>query len=219
MILNTSFNGRGQPIVESPEEAIKAFLSFRGSMDSLFIGDWVLTRRSFPLLEAINAAAVMPSLTVQAEAYYRSETAAPSPAAPDSASATTVRVDVGQDSMIELPSQLHFDLLQLLQPSAPGGPGSAGDYSIPGGDKPFPEMGSYLPPGMEGSNAGDNNTGCIGVGELFAAMEELGEDVTWGEFKGALGWLYERTLVSFEDEEEADPQKLFDGAEVLDLRT
>jgi hypothetical protein len=220
MVLNTSFNGRGQPIVESPEEAIRAFLSFRGSMDALFMGDWVITRRSFPLQGLSSAAAVMPTLTVAAETYYRSETAAPSPAAPDSAAGTLVRVDVGLGSLLELPSQLHLDLLQLLQPPSPSGEGEGEGEGEDRGDKPFPELGSYLPPGMEqGGGAGGGESGQIGVGELFAAMDELGEEVDWATFRDTLGWLHDRCLVSFEDEDEADPQKLFDGAEILDLRT
>ncbi len=219
MVLNTSFNGKGQPIVETPQEALRAFLSFRGHMDALFLGDWIITRRGFPLQGTESAAAVAPTLTVAAEMYYRSESVAPSPAAPDGgATGTRIRVDVGQAGpLLELPSQLHFDLLQLLQPAPPPEDGAgAGDNRA--GDNLFPELGKYLPPGMEEQEAG-NESGQVGVGELFAAMGELGGEVAWGAFRDALEWLYERSLVSFEDEDEADPQKLFDGAEILDLRT
>lgn len=42
VVLNTSFNTNGQPIVETPEEAIKVFL--RTEMDVLVLGDYVLQK-------------------------------------------------------------------------------------------------------------------------------------------------------------------------------
>ncbi len=42
MVLNTSFNIRGQPIVNEPAEAIQCFLET--GMDALFLGDHVLTK-------------------------------------------------------------------------------------------------------------------------------------------------------------------------------
>ena len=44
VVLNTSFNIRGEPIVHRPEEAIECFL--KTGMDALFLGDFVLTKRS-----------------------------------------------------------------------------------------------------------------------------------------------------------------------------
>jgi carbamoyltransferase len=43
MLLNTSFNVDGEPIVESPEDAIRCFGSTL--IDALVLGDWVLTKR------------------------------------------------------------------------------------------------------------------------------------------------------------------------------
>lgn len=42
MILNTSFNARGEPIVSSPEDAIKTFLSTQ--MDVLVLGDYLIDK-------------------------------------------------------------------------------------------------------------------------------------------------------------------------------
>jgi carbamoyltransferase len=42
MVLNTSFNIRGEPIVHRPEQAIECFL--RTGMDALFLGDYLLTK-------------------------------------------------------------------------------------------------------------------------------------------------------------------------------
>jgi carbamoyltransferase len=42
VVLNTSFNIRGEPIVHRPEQAIECFL--KTGMDALFLGDYVLTK-------------------------------------------------------------------------------------------------------------------------------------------------------------------------------
>jgi carbamoyltransferase len=44
IVLNTSFNIRGEPIVRSSEQAIECFLNT--GMDALFLGDFVLTKRT-----------------------------------------------------------------------------------------------------------------------------------------------------------------------------
>ena len=43
VLLNTSFNIKGQPIVNSPEDAIKCFLKYK--IDFLFIGDYILQKK------------------------------------------------------------------------------------------------------------------------------------------------------------------------------
>ena len=43
MVLNTSFNVKGQPIVNTPHEAVETFLGT--GMDCLFLGDWLVERR------------------------------------------------------------------------------------------------------------------------------------------------------------------------------
>ena len=44
MVLNTSFNIRGEPIVHRPEQAIECFQNT--GMDALFLGDYLLTKRT-----------------------------------------------------------------------------------------------------------------------------------------------------------------------------
>ncbi len=44
MVLNTSFNIRGEPIVHRPEQAVECFL--KTGMDALFLGNHVLTKRT-----------------------------------------------------------------------------------------------------------------------------------------------------------------------------
>jgi carbamoyltransferase len=42
IVLNTSFNIRGEPIVHRPEQAVECFL--KTGMDALFLGDYMLTK-------------------------------------------------------------------------------------------------------------------------------------------------------------------------------
>ncbi len=42
VVLNTSFNIQGEPIVESPTDAIRCFYST--GLDALFLGDYLLTK-------------------------------------------------------------------------------------------------------------------------------------------------------------------------------
>lgn len=44
MVINTSFNLRGQPVIRTPETAVATFS--RSTLDALAIGDWLVTRRS-----------------------------------------------------------------------------------------------------------------------------------------------------------------------------
>ena len=50
IVLNTSFNKRGEPIVHTPEQAIECFL--QTGMDGLFLGDYILTK---PITSAAKA--------------------------------------------------------------------------------------------------------------------------------------------------------------------
>ena len=44
LVLNTSFNRHGEPIINTPEEAIEALLET--GMDALFVGDYVVTKKA-----------------------------------------------------------------------------------------------------------------------------------------------------------------------------
>ena len=56
MILNTSFNLKNSPIVETPEDAIKSFLATNGLISTLFMGNFEIILRPFPFtnLENLN---------------------------------------------------------------------------------------------------------------------------------------------------------------------
>lgn len=62
MVLNTSFNIKGEPIVESPEDAIKSFLATAGGLDRLVMGRFVITARPFPVdMEGFDASLAVPA--------------------------------------------------------------------------------------------------------------------------------------------------------------
>jgi len=52
VIINTSFNVRGEPIVESPEDAYKCFM--RTDMDILVMGNYILYKKEQPVLNHEN---------------------------------------------------------------------------------------------------------------------------------------------------------------------
>ena len=45
LVVNTSFNVRGEPIVETPSDAINAFLAT--NIDALYVGDYIIRKNSF----------------------------------------------------------------------------------------------------------------------------------------------------------------------------
>ena len=46
ILINTSFNVRGEPIVESPEDAYRCFM--RTQMDYLVLGDFLISKNNQP---------------------------------------------------------------------------------------------------------------------------------------------------------------------------
>ena len=154
-------------------------------------------------------------LVIEAEVYYRSEVTASSPSAPTGSS--RILVDCGERS-VELPSQLHLDLLQLLQETNDGNYDSEDtiNKALTGEDV---STGGYVPGGPPDDTR-------VRVSDLYEAMGSLtlegdddDESFSWPKFKEALRWLYDRNLVSFEDTAASSPEKLFGAADsILDLR-
>ena len=175
MLLNTSFNRKGQPIVETPADALSTFLSCRGSIEALFINNWEVRVKPFPL-EATGLAALAsaPSaseaeLPVVATPFYLSEVVA-TPLEPEKP--TRVRIQTGTGETEDgcgwkvLPSTLHLELLQLLQ----RGPDSEYDVAEE-------------------------------LGDVYEALKIIREEkVTWQEVKDALRWLYSEGLLYFKEE-------------------
>jgi carbamoyltransferase len=49
IILNTSFNDKGEPIVETAEDAVRTFLRSNGAINRLYMGNFEIRKRVFPL--------------------------------------------------------------------------------------------------------------------------------------------------------------------------
>ena len=175
MVLNTSFNKRSQPIVESPLDAIVTFLQCKGNVESLFMDKWELKRRPFPLSDMYDHPSETDcGVTIFAKVFYLSETTF-SPLVPNTP--LRIRIQDGRDhlnceenefvsdSWKELPSVLHLDILQLLQPNVKGG-----------------------------------EAGGLRITDLLDLIGQWNgeEDRSWRNIRMALKWLYEETLVYFE---------------------
>jgi hypothetical protein len=195
MVLNTSFNRKSEPIVETPSDAIKSFLRCKGSVKSLFLGNWEIRLRPFPL--SIDPLTDSPSdsesnMPIYGEAFYMSEQTS-SVLSPESPLRIRVQCGGGEDEIsdgewITLPSLLHLDILQLVQ--------------------------------VDGDDSGD-----LIVADLVEVVSQMKEGtVSWKDIRKALEWLYENNLVHFlnggvgSEMEAAELRGLFKGANIVDLR-
>lgn len=206
MVLNTSFNRKSQPIVESPIEAIQTFLSCQGDIAHLYMGNVKITVKPFPLDGIVESEESGQDILVFGEKIYLSEVTNSNSAGVDEP--VRVRIQDGgwgisnddaTQEWRELPSLLHLELLQLLQSSDDGG------YE--------PQSGSVE----------DSST--ITMSELLEAIKEIRSDEEEStlatNFSSSMRWLYSNGLVYFQslgDDEDA-LQKLIENSEVLDLRS
>jgi hypothetical protein len=128
MVMNTSFNRKSQPIVETPAQAIDTLLSSRGSVDSLFMGNFQIRRKSFPREELLKNPTQL-ELPVYAVPIYIAEVTS-SMQEPDEP--VRIRVQDGRGDQEwgrnDFPSALHLEVLQALQNSAE----SDGEYDTTG---------------------------------------------------------------------------------------
>ena len=212
MVMNTSFNRKGQPIVESPEQAVATLLAAQGHVAALYIGRWKVTPRPCPLGSNVaKSGATEPEeeegkYSVHAMRYYISEvTASPN------IDAEPIRIRVqdgsqldGQDPWRVLPSMLHLELLQLLQPQD--------------------ESNFYRGDATRGYTPADEAEPLeeITVQELWDAMKEVRPGCDWTAVRGALQWLYTSRLVYFTSATfgvDANPSEIFKGVNIVDLRS
>jgi len=123
MVLNTSFNTLpGEPIVESPSDAIRSFLYSMGSIEMLVMGDYVI-RRKKPDLRAllgeiskggdvVKTEPARPQRTGRAE-FQSSFDVEPTPD-PDDEVLTTTKVRM-KDRPLQGPGNEWFELLDELE--------------------------------------------------------------------------------------------------------
>jgi hypothetical protein len=222
MVLNTSFNRKSQPIIESPTDALKTLISCGGDISTLYLGNFEVKLREFPFKEPSQKfsdevesgpAEDEEGIYVQARQFYLYEVTA-STQSQSSGSSEPVRVriqdgeeDASKGPWRELPSQLHLEILQLLQDDGSGEGAGEGIVTI--------ELFEAL---KEVRGGGADVTGDDGEESAEAGgVDEL----SWGEVRDAFKWLFREGLISFErpgEGDDVDPSTLFGGAEIVDLR-
>ena len=113
MILNTSLNIRGEPIVESPTDAIRTFLTTPPTgMPLLVLGQYVIKHRAFPP----DGNGFDPSLSIPTKVpYYSDEVRTHT----ESGTPTGVSIMVGQDTWLPLQSYLELMVLEVVNGLTP----------------------------------------------------------------------------------------------------
>lgn len=238
MILNTSLNGKDQPILEKPIDAIKALISSAGSIDYLYVGGYKVSLKTFPFQASSDSLSEEEgTVMIQAQPLYLYETTSTSQPDLTNSATGTIRVRIqdvgteqlieseeGEDSMqwLELPSELHLNILQLLQ-----APPVATE----------PDTNQEKDDGSVAMDLGNDAKNELATSDLWNAIQQIDvveddhdEDeqheespsngLTWTEVRNALRWLYQHALISFEDPFAANDllDNAFEGAEVVDMR-
>lgn len=238
MLLNTSLNGPKQPIIETVAEAVQFLLRCRGALTALYVNQKKITLKRFPL-QAVEVdgdveVEVGPNeherkLVVRAQQLYLSEVTYNSKTTGVSAGNNAVLKVRIQDSLSvekenaeenwrELPSELHLDLLQLLQPTPTNNNNNDNDDND----------------NIDIDNNDDDNHGDLLLSDLWDALLQIRTPVhhhhhhehdnndcsddcaadlqekhqLWRETKQALEYLYYEGLVSFYTSEEAETASL-----------
>lgn len=227
MILNTSLNRRGQPIIEKPNEVIRSILATRGAVRTIYLGNAKLRLKAFPFddnEENDKPSDEMKEIIVRAQPIYLVEMTTSLAPGISPGKIVKVRIQDGQEeegggaeeeeqvvSWRELPSDLHLDILQLLQapPSAEdGNVMTAGDLSLADLWHSLQQLRSVQHVGSDEEDHDHEHLEASDLGET---------DLSWADVRNALHWLYYEGLISFVSEE-IDPSALFEGANVVDLR-
>lgn len=206
MLLNTSFNRKSMPIVETPSDAIKTLLQCKGSVHALYLEDYEITIKSFPLsLETSIPNDDENNIFVFANEIYLTEVVSST----SKTDPVRVRVQDGgdaDDTWKELPSQLHLEILILLQSNG----------------------------GLSDPDDSEDSIREVTTIEMFEAIsqiysaedDQVDEDrmVTWGKFVSVLKWLYEENMIYFDDPSEMYSsvdeitRRIPPGTKILDIR-
>eukprot|EP01039_Chlorochromonas_danica_P005830 gene5830-6420_t len=240
MILNTSLNRRGQPIIEKPNEVIRSMLATRGAVRIIYLGNVKLRLKTFPLDDHVDnndeeendePSDEMKELIVRAQPIYLVEMTTSLAPGVSPGRIVKVRIQDGQEeegrggdeeqqeevSWREIPSDLHLDILQLLQAppnnnAEDGNMMTAGDLSLADLWHSLQQLRSVQHVGSDEDDEDHDHD------HEHLEASDLGEtDLSWADVRGALHWLYYEGLISFVSEE-IDPSALFEGAKVVDLR-
>lgn len=212
MVLNTSFNRKGQPIVETPAQAVETLLR-SGGIDHMYMGLKKVIPKPFPFDTTLpvpqDANDDVPTdederVAVFGTHVYLSEVTSGDDSAPNAplrvriqtggSSAVEEELDAGggaEDDWIELPSAMHLDLLLLLRVVR-----ETMEERVQRGEpaEGLP-AGHFLP----------------ALAAVFQGSNDEKETVRWSMVRTALQWLHANQLVSFGVvPESTDPKEIYD---------
>lgn len=199
MVLNTSLNRKGQPIVETPAQAVETLLQSGGSIDYMYMGLRKVIPKPFPFDTSLPVPkehrADQPSeddekVSIFGTHFYLSEVTSGDDSF-ESSLPVKVRIQTGgssaadeelgveggkDDGWITLPSLTHLDILLLLRATREHMQEQA----------------------QEGEPVQGLPTGQI-IPSLAAVREGEEEEgyMRWSAVRDVLQWLYARQLVSF----------------------
>lgn len=123
MVLNTSFNTLpGEPIVETPENAIRSFLSSMGSIEMLVMGDYVIKRKKPDLRKLLGETSKEGDIIAEpacpkrtGPVYFQSTFQLPEEEVPDGSIETVTKVRMPGRPMHDDCSEGWFELLDELE--------------------------------------------------------------------------------------------------------
>jgi hypothetical protein len=169
MLLNTSLNRNSEPIVETSREAVKCFIAVGGELNAVYVGRYSARFKPYkeacPALSRVGATSVI----AYAQPIYLSEEVR------SANELVRIRVQDGaENEWKELPSELHWTILQLLQPDSVSG--------------------------EEGVCVSDLCTAVI-HSDAENTNDGKGEALLIQDIDNALEWLYNNTLVYFEQDQ------------------
>jgi len=212
MVLNTSFNRKSQPIVETPAQAVETLLQ-SGSIDHMYMGLKKVIPKPFPLDTTLpvpqDVRDDLPSDEDERVAVFGTHVYLSELTSGDSATSNVplrVRIQTGgscavdeelaaevgsEELWLDLPSAMHLDMLQILRAVRE----TMQEQAQPGEPVQGLPAGHFLPM----------------LAAFSGASRDENEIVPWSKVRDVLQWLHARQLVSFGVvPESTDPKEVYD---------
>jgi hypothetical protein len=195
MVLNTSFNRKGEPIVETPYQALRSFLACNGDLATLYLGQWQVKKRDYPIPSNATSdklADYFSKLIVAANPLYLYEVTT-STVKPDQP--LRIRIQTGddtnqEDAWMTLPSTLHLEILQLLQTPT---------VSTKEDSNPSTISSNYMRPEEEIEYQGELTALDLIEALNSATTDDESEKLSAASFNAVVKDLYDRQLLYFEN--------------------
>jgi len=242
MVLNTSLNRKGKPIVETPLQAIETLLGCEGEIQYLYMGLHRISLKPIPYekisgysssVQIVNPSEDEGNMIVRAVPMYISEvTSSISTYSAQDNKILRIRIQDGalktdndpllplvtssssggDDQWRELPSELSLEVLQLLQPQKSSSDAD-GEYDTSDEcDILVSDLISILRSMRNVSTMNEEH-------DNNPVDEDEEQLLSWSELREALAWLHKHALISITDPSDISFKQLLDSTEVVDLRS